>query len=59
MHASENVVKVLIGNKCDVSERQVTEEEGKKMAQEMGIEFFEVSAKEDVNIKETFNFLAK
>lgn len=25
-HASENVVKILVANKCDIADRQVTEE---------------------------------
>ena len=37
---------ILIGNKCDLSnERKVTEEEGKKLADEFGMLFFETSAK--------------
>lgn len=42
---------MLIANKCDVPDRQVTEDEGRQMAQSMGIEFFEVSAKDNINIQ--------
>eukprot|EP01129_Flabellula_baltica_P012508 TRINITY_DN5652_c0_g1_i3.p2 TRINITY_DN5652_c0_g1~~TRINITY_DN5652_c0_g1_i3.p2 ORF type:complete len:150 (+),score=33.21 TRINITY_DN5652_c0_g1_i3:38-487(+) len=43
----EDVVFVLAGNKCDLeSERVVTKEEGKRMADEERISFFEVSAKD-------------
>ena len=28
-HASENVIKILVGNKTDCKDRQVTEEEGR------------------------------
>ena len=46
---------ILIGNKCDLSnERKVTEEEGKKLADEFGMLFFETSAKTDYN--ENFAF---
>lgn len=49
-HASENVVKVLVGNKSDCADRQVSFEEGKKMADSFGVQFFEVSAKNNSNI---------
>jgi Ras-related protein Rab-8A len=61
-HAENNISKVLIGNKCDVdpSERTVSYEEGKKLAQEFGIEhFFEASAKQDTNVKQAFEAVAK
>jgi Ras-related protein Rab-8A len=40
LHASGNVVKILVGNKCDLKERKVSYEEGKKMAEQFGIEYF-------------------
>lgn len=39
-HASENVVKVLVGNKCDMSDRQVTAREGQALAETLGVKFF-------------------
>ncbi len=44
-HASENVVKVLVGNKCDLPDRKVSYDQGKQLATNFGVEFFEVSAK--------------
>lgn len=43
-------MKVLVGNKCDSPERKVSYEEGKRMAEQFGIEYFEVSAKDNINI---------
>ena len=50
--------KVLVGNKCDKSERFVTEEEGKKLAEENNMHYFETSAKTDQNINEVFKYLS-
>lgn len=50
---------MLIGNKSDCTDRQVSFEEGKKMADSFGVQFFEVSAKNNSNISETFVYMAK
>ena len=57
--SKKNVCKILVGNKCDKPNRAVTEDEGKKLAKELGMEFFETSAKNNQNVKEIFNFLVK
>ena len=50
---SEKIPVVLFGNKCDlVDERQVSEEEAKRFANEHGIPYFETSAKENINLQE-------
>jgi Ras-related protein Rab-8A len=48
---------ILIGNKCDLEERQVSVEEGESMANEFGVLFFETSAYKDKNITESFEKL--
>ena len=54
-HANENVVKLLVGNKCDLeSARQVSTEEGKEFAESLGIKFLETSAKETTNVDKAF-----
>lgn len=58
-NAQTNVCKVLVGNKCDKPDRKVTEEEGKKLAADFNMSFFETSAKSNQNVNETFTFLTK
>ena len=50
---------VLLGNKCDMEPRTVTEEMGKKMAEELKISYFETSALNGQGIKEAFEQLTR
>lgn len=59
-HASEGVNKILIGNKSDWTEkRAVTEEQGRELANELGIKFMETSAKINEGVEEAFFTLAR
>nr|AVV26999.1 Rheb2 [Eukaryota sp.] len=53
---SSNVPRVLVGNKTDMR-RQVTKEEGQKLAEEWGCPFVECSAKNNENVSAIFNQL--
>lgn len=59
-HASEGVNKILIGNKSDWNDkRAVTEEQGRALAEELGIKFMETSAKVNEGVEEAFFTLAR
>ena len=46
---------ILVGNKCDLkSDRQISTEEGEEMAKVLDCPYFETSAKERINIEESF-----
>uniref|UniRef100_A0A2N9IHZ7 Uncharacterized protein n=1 Tax=Fagus sylvatica TaxID=28930 RepID=A0A2N9IHZ7_FAGSY len=55
-HASDNVNKILVGNKADMDEskRAVPTSKGQALADEYGIKFFETSAKTNLNVEEVF-----
>lgn len=49
------MVVVLVGNKCDLgSSREVSEEEGRNLAEKEGLCFMETSAMENLNVEEAF-----
>ena len=53
----EEIGLVLLGNKCDMEPRVVTEDMGKKMAEELKISYYETSALTGQGIKEAFEEL--
>ena len=58
--AKEGVLRILVGNKCDLEhERQVRKEEGNEIANKYGIKYIETSAKDTINIEDLFVSTAK
>ncbi|CAL1290509.1 unnamed protein product [Larinioides sclopetarius] len=54
----DNAQVVLVGNKCDMEdERVVSAERGRQLAEQLGLVFFETSAKENINVKAVFERL--
>ena len=58
--ASKDVVVYIVGNKIDnAKNRKVETEEGKELAEELGFPFMETSAKNNINVSETFDDLVE
>ncbi|XP_021747116.1 GTP-binding protein YPTM2-like [Chenopodium quinoa] len=58
-YASDNVVKILVGNKSDLtSNKVVSYETAKAFADEIGIPFLETSAKNSTNVEDAFMTMA-
>ncbi|TKS73473.1 Ras-related protein [Collichthys lucidus] len=52
-HASSDVEKMILGNKCDMTDRrQVSKDRGEKLAIDYGVKFLETSAKSSLNVEE-------
>ncbi len=59
-NTSEKIQIILVGNKIDaVNRRVIPKEESEKVAKEYGLKYFETSAKENINVQETFSYLTK
>ena len=58
-NADKSVGKVIVGLKSDEHGRVVTEEQGKKMAEDYNMGFFESSARTNKNVSEVFYYLIK
>ncbi len=56
---NENLVILLVGNKCDIEKRQVSKEEAIALANEYGINYFETSALTNYNIDAAFAHLSE
>ncbi|KAI5618386.1 RAB3D, member RAS oncogene family, a, partial [Silurus asotus] len=54
----DNAQVILVGNKCDLEDdRLVATEDGQRLANELGFQFFEASAKDNINVKQVFERL--
>lgn len=59
-HASEGVNKILIGNKCDWDDKRVvSEEQARELADELGVDYLETSAKSSIRVDDAFFTLAR
>jgi len=59
-HASENINKVLVGNKCDLMDKRIIDtQKGQSLADEFKIPFFEPSAKNAIKVEDAFISLAR
>lgn len=57
--APANIHITLVGNKIDLDSRQVAREKAEASAKELGLQYFEASAKENIGITELFKAVAK
>ena len=56
----EDIPLVICGNKCDLeNKRDLSKEEGEKLAERFNAKFFETSAVTKVNIEETFRTIVR
>merc|ERR1712187_1014333 len=58
-YVNESTCKILIGSKCDLTaERQISTEEAKKKAEELGMAYVETSAKDAINVQDAFQIMS-
>ena len=57
--SEEEISLILVGNKCDITERRISKEKGKEMADSLKINYYETSALNGTGINEAFEGLAK
>lgn len=55
---SDDIPMIFVGNKCDLEyQRQVDKQEGEKLAERYKCKYMEISAKDNLNINQTFESL--
>jgi len=58
-HASADVEKMILGNKCDMEDkRKITKEQGEQLAKEYNVKFMETSAMNRTNVEKAFTEIA-
>lgn len=59
-HASENISRILVGNKKDLEDkREVPYNEAKELADHFNVKFLETSAKESLNVEDAFTNITR
>lgn len=53
----KKIAIIIVANKVDLDYRIISKEEGQKYAEDKGLKYFEISSKNEFNIKETFKVL--
>ena len=53
-HAEDGVLRVLVSNKNDIPNPEVSENEGKALADKFGLEYYSASAKTGTGVEELF-----
>merc|ERR1712203_1199392 len=57
-YAADGVNKLLVGNKCDLSSKKlVSYDEAKELADSLGVQFMETSAKNAYNVEQAFQLM--
>ena len=57
--ASNKVCVFLVANKIDIEDRLISREDGEEIAKNNNLEFYESSAKDNINVSEVFQDLAE
>ena len=58
--AKTNVLRILVGNKTDLEDKRIiSREEGKQLAEENGLKYYEISALKTTGLQEMFEDVAK
>ena len=59
-HASDNISRILVGNKCDLEDqRAVSTEEGQELADHYCVRFLETSAKVSKNVEAAYTLMTR
>ncbi|CAD8076788.1 unnamed protein product [Paramecium sonneborni] len=58
-YGNHNIVIILVGNKTDLSDMKVSEDDAKEMAKNNGLEYIEVCAKQNFKVDEAFQIITE
>eukprot|EP01087_Luapelamoeba_hula_P017668 TRINITY_DN5591_c0_g1_i1.p1 TRINITY_DN5591_c0_g1~~TRINITY_DN5591_c0_g1_i1.p1 ORF type:complete len:251 (-),score=33.66 TRINITY_DN5591_c0_g1_i1:76-747(-) len=58
-YCTQDIVVILVGNKCDLPQRAISVDEGKALAAKENMFFIETSAKDATNVEQAFTLLSR